>query len=33
MCSDQARTRSCTRTGGSSSTHGTSNTCTRFILE
>jgi hypothetical protein len=32
-CSDQARTRSSTRTGGSSPTRGTSNTCARFILD
>jgi hypothetical protein len=31
--SDQGRTRSSTRMGGSSPTHGTSNTCARFILE
>jgi hypothetical protein len=32
-CSDQVHTRSSTRTGGSSPTRGTSNTCARFILE
>jgi hypothetical protein len=32
-CSDQGRTRSSMKTGGSSPTHGTSNTCGRFILE
>jgi hypothetical protein len=32
-CSDQGRTRSSTRTGGSSPTYGTSNTCAHFILE
>jgi hypothetical protein len=32
-CSDQACIRFSTRTGGSSPTHGTSNTYARFILE
>jgi hypothetical protein len=32
-CFNQGRTKSSTRTGGSSLTHGTLNTCTRFILE
>jgi hypothetical protein len=32
-CSDQGHTRSSTRTGGSSPTHGTSNTCAHSILK
>jgi hypothetical protein len=31
-CIDQGHTRSSTRTGGPSPTHGTSNTCAHFIL-
>jgi hypothetical protein len=33
LCSDQERTRSATRTGGSSPTHGTSNIYDCFTLE